>query len=174
MPEELKVDTQFPYVQDWQLDIIAEFGHLFVDTGGNDPRDLLNDFQKPSPNNLMKVNIVRFTLAMGIHAQVRIIQILRKNGLLATDVLEWLIRGPADRADVAYYLCERDGYGYTGIVSYDEDGDASVEEVDYSYQPDADATPADVIAIIQQERKELEARREAFAKSLHKQEASDE
>lgn len=82
MPTDPKPNSDYPHVAAWQFGIIAKYGDLLVETGGNDPRDLLNDFQKPSPNNLMAVNIVRFTLAMGVRTQVAVIQKLQDAGLL--------------------------------------------------------------------------------------------
>lgn len=74
--------TEHPHVTAKERETIKRYGHLFNNTGGNDPMDLLNDFNKPSPNNLMRVNIVRFTLAMAVHAQVGIIRTLHDEGII--------------------------------------------------------------------------------------------
>ena len=79
---EAPVQDSYPHVTQQEREIVAEYGDLFNNTGGNDILDLLNDFNKPSPNNLMKVNIVRFTLAMGVHCQIGLIARLKKEGKL--------------------------------------------------------------------------------------------
>jgi hypothetical protein len=157
--EEDVLIEKYPYVMAWIFPIVKEYEELFNNTGGNDPLDLLNDFLNPGtderPNRLMTVNVVRWTLAMAVYSQVILLRKLQDEAELSRVALEWLIKGPSVDADVAYYLCERNGDGYTGIVSYDEDGDPSVDEVDYSYQPDLQVEPTDVIAIIRQEIAEL-------------------
>lgn len=74
------MSDKHPHVTPKQKEIVKRFGSLFNNTGGNDPLDLLNDFQKPSPNNLMRTNIVRFTLAMAVKAQVGLIATLQEEG----------------------------------------------------------------------------------------------
>ncbi len=145
---------KFPYVQEWQLKVIDEYEDLLRDTGGNDPRGLLNDFQKPQPNNLMKVNIVRFTLAMGIHTQVALLRVLEREELLARPLLKWLVEGDVNDVQFVsqYSLCDKDEDGYTGVVYRDEDGEVStVEEESFSYQP-TDAGVETIIAGIKAER----------------------
>lgn len=72
----------YPYVTPAEREIVERFEYLFNNTGGNDVLDLLNDFNRPSPNNLMRTNIVRFTLAMGCHAQVGLLRRLIAEGMI--------------------------------------------------------------------------------------------
>lgn len=76
------VNDPYPHVKTDEREMVERFGHLLNNTGGNDPLDLLNDFNRPSPNNLMAVNIVRFTLAMGVHTQVGLLRRLINEGLI--------------------------------------------------------------------------------------------
>lgn len=77
---------RYPDVPDWQKAIVKEYGELFVNTGGNDPLDLLQDYNRPStpnrPNTLAKANIVRFSLAVSVSGQVCVIQKLKEAGKL--------------------------------------------------------------------------------------------
>lgn len=76
----------FPHLTDEQRRIIDSFEDVISETGGNDPRDLLNDYMRPMPNNLMQTNIVRFTLAVAVSAQVRLLSRLEFGGFLAHKV----------------------------------------------------------------------------------------
>lgn len=73
---------KYPHVDECTKRIVKKYETLLTNTGGNDPLDLLNDLYKPEPNNLMAVNIVRFTLAVGIQSQVGLLHLLEKNGRL--------------------------------------------------------------------------------------------
>jgi hypothetical protein len=73
----------YPHVTADEREIVERFEYLFNNTGGNDVLDLLNDFNKPSPNNLMKVNVVRFTLAAMCHAQVGLLRRLLAEGMIS-------------------------------------------------------------------------------------------
>lgn len=73
---------QFPHVPAQVLDIIDTFEDVIFETGGSDPRDLLNDYYRPSPNNLMKTNIVRLTLAVAVAAQAHLLLRLVQRSLI--------------------------------------------------------------------------------------------
>lgn len=78
--------TTPPHVREWQEAIVQKYGHLLSNTGGNDPLELLSDFQRPStderPNRLMSTNVVRFTLAVAVESQVGLLAKLEREGLL--------------------------------------------------------------------------------------------
>jgi hypothetical protein len=77
-------EPEYPHVRDWQRNIVAAYGDLLNNTGGNDPLDLLNDLQRPGtderPNRLMSVNVVRFSLALGVSCQVSLLRTLIEKG----------------------------------------------------------------------------------------------
>ena len=73
---------EHPYVTDRERELVEKYGDLLNNTGGNDPLDLLNDFNKPQPNNLMAVNVVRFVLAMAVHSQIVLLGTLEREGRL--------------------------------------------------------------------------------------------
>lgn len=73
---------------DWKMEILETYGPLLTNTGGNDPRELLEDLQPYEdgrPNRLMSTNVVRFVLAIGIEAQVSLIKVLQEEGMLLTN-----------------------------------------------------------------------------------------
>ena len=76
----------YPDVNDNQREIVATYGHLLVNTGGNDPLDLLQRLQWPGDgarkNRLMTTNVVVFILATGVQAQVTLLARLKKEGLI--------------------------------------------------------------------------------------------
>lgn len=79
---------KYEHVSAAQQRIVALYGHLFTNTGGNDPCDLLNDMQRPStderPNYMASTNIVRFILAVGVQSQVALLAHLEREGWLDT------------------------------------------------------------------------------------------
>jgi hypothetical protein len=86
LPENLRptIDREkYPHVRPFEFEIIEKYGHHFNNLGGNEAADLLNDYNKPSPNNLMRVNIVRFTLATMVHSQVLLLRSLESDGMVA-------------------------------------------------------------------------------------------
>lgn len=75
--------TDTPDVYPWQRDILSRYpADLWNNTGGNDPAELLQDLQRRGtderPNRLMSVNVVRFTLAVAVAAQVSLIAELER------------------------------------------------------------------------------------------------
>lgn len=82
MAKTAEQEELFPHVSEEQLAIIDRFEEKLNNTGGNDPRDLLNDFNTPN-SRLMTTNIVRFTLAMGVYAQVTLLMGLVQDGDLS-------------------------------------------------------------------------------------------
>ena len=88
MSDTTSTQGKYPHVIPDQLRICAEYGHLFHNTGGNDPADLLNDLQRPHtaerPNYMASTNVVRFTLAVGVQSQVYLIAKLERIGALDT------------------------------------------------------------------------------------------
>lgn len=76
----------FPDVHEWQRELVARYGQLLTNTGGNDPLDLLQDLQRPGtddqPNRLMTTNVVRFLLAASINAQLSLLARLERDGLV--------------------------------------------------------------------------------------------
>jgi hypothetical protein len=73
--------ADYPRVSDLEREVIETYGHLFNNTGGNDPLDLLNRFNEPG-STIARTNFVVFTLATAVHAQVLLIVTLVKKGLL--------------------------------------------------------------------------------------------
>lgn len=53
---------------------------LINNTGGNTIEELIDDFN--NERNLMRTNVVRFALAMGVYAQVNLLGTLHDNRLL--------------------------------------------------------------------------------------------
>lgn len=68
MPEQ-----SFPHVTPRQHDIISRNAHRLNNTGGNDPLDLLNDFNRPN-NRDLQVNIARYLLGFAMLSQVTLLQ----------------------------------------------------------------------------------------------------
>lgn len=64
-------------------EIIAAYGHLLTNTGGNDPAELLDDLAKD--RRMASTNVVRFTLAVAVQSQVDLLKRLHREGLLAGD-----------------------------------------------------------------------------------------
>lgn len=60
--------------------IVAEYGELFNNTGGNDPIDMLRALN--TNKRLMSVNIVVFVLATAVQSQIVLIKRLKKEGKL--------------------------------------------------------------------------------------------
>jgi len=61
-------------------EIVAKYGHLINNTGGNDPLELVKRLEEP---RLMSTNVVVFTLAVAVEGQIALLQRLDKEGLLA-------------------------------------------------------------------------------------------
>lgn len=78
--------NEFPDVYPWQLEIIERYGDMLHNTGGNDPRDLLQRYQRPDtpgrPNRLASTNVVVFTLAVGVAGQIALLSNLERKGRL--------------------------------------------------------------------------------------------
>jgi len=78
---------QFEHVSEREQELVKKYLPFINNTGtSRDDIDgvlgLLNDFNKPSPNNLMTVNVVRFMLAMSISSQLGLLARLEKEGKL--------------------------------------------------------------------------------------------
>ena len=67
-------------LSDQQARLIDQFGDILVNTGGNDPRDLISDLA--TDKNMMSTNIVRFILAAGVSSQVALLERMEKEALL--------------------------------------------------------------------------------------------
>ena len=63
--------TEYPYVSARELSVIERFESVLVNTGGNDPRELINDLGDPKHARMMSTNVVRFVLAVAVQSQVR-------------------------------------------------------------------------------------------------------
>ena len=71
-----------PNVPDWQKEIVKKYGDLLNNTGGNDPLDLLNDFQSATGGRMINTNLPRWSLAMGVYCQVHLLECLERHGLI--------------------------------------------------------------------------------------------
>lgn len=60
--------------------LIARYGDLLVNTGGNDPAELLHRLD--TEKHLAATNVVVFTLATAVRSQLRLLANLRQAGLL--------------------------------------------------------------------------------------------
>ncbi len=69
-----------PDITPRQAELIARYGHLLNNTGGNDPADLLHDLK--TSKNLAATNIVVFTLAASVQSQLTLLGTLESQGLL--------------------------------------------------------------------------------------------
>jgi hypothetical protein len=74
--------TAYPHVYDWQYPLVEKWGGFLQNTGGNDPLDLLNDLQNRDNIHFAATNIVRFTLAASVGAQLTLLARLETAGLL--------------------------------------------------------------------------------------------
>lgn len=72
--------SDFPHVQEWQHDMIDKYGTVLNNTGGNDPRNLLERFA--TEPRLASSNIVVFTLACSIRSQLQLLLVLEEKGIL--------------------------------------------------------------------------------------------
>lgn len=72
--------SDWPLVRDWQHDVLEQYGDLLNNTGGNDPRDLLEDFLVDE--RMASANVVRFTLAVAVGSQVQLLAALMEAGLI--------------------------------------------------------------------------------------------
>lgn len=70
---------KYPHVYDWQRPIVEEHGEQLVNTGGNDPLELLDDLQG-GDKNMMRTNIVRYVLAEAVSSQVSLLRRLEPKG----------------------------------------------------------------------------------------------
>lgn len=78
-------------------EIVARFGHLLNNTGGNPPLELLSRLD--SEERLAFSNLFVFTIAAGVRAQVDLLKHLDVLGLLTDSVaLEGRVAGALDRA----------------------------------------------------------------------------
>jgi hypothetical protein len=78
-------DRQEPAKTHWEpnsetVQIVQEYGHLLNNTGGNNPLDLLR--QMHTERYLPSTNVVVWSLAMAVNAQVNLIKRLKEEGLL--------------------------------------------------------------------------------------------
>ena len=62
------------------LAVIEEYHHLFNNTGGNPPVELLEDLR--DNERMVSTNIVRYLLAFAVKSQVTLILTLKREGLL--------------------------------------------------------------------------------------------
>lgn len=74
--------SAYPHVAAWKLEICREYGRLLTNTGGNPPEELLEDLSDPANTRFAATNVVRFTLAVAVEAQVSLIARLQEAGLL--------------------------------------------------------------------------------------------
>ena len=63
-----------------QINLIARFGSLLTNTGGNDPAELL--YRLETEKNLASTNLVLFVLASSVSSQVGLLSKMEKEGLL--------------------------------------------------------------------------------------------
>lgn len=71
----------YPYVSEQEQSVATRWEHLLTNTGGNSPRELMNDLGKPN-SNMMATNIVRFVLAVSVQGQVELLIRLEAEGVL--------------------------------------------------------------------------------------------
>lgn len=87
MTEDMTIDGPHPDVTPRQVELCERYGKLLTNTGGNDPLDLLQDLQWPGrdgrPNYIAATNVVRFTLAVAVQAQVNLLGRLEQQGMLS-------------------------------------------------------------------------------------------
>lgn len=70
--------SDFPDVAEWQHDLIDKYGTLLNNTGGNDPRDLLQRFHDEP--RMASTNIVLYLLACSVRSQLRLLLVLEERG----------------------------------------------------------------------------------------------
>ena len=73
--------TKYPHVREYDQRVIRAYEARLNNTGGNDAVELLNDFNTPN-SNIMRSNVVRFALAMAVHAQLTLLLRLMRDGEL--------------------------------------------------------------------------------------------
>lgn len=73
-------DPAFPHVPEKQLEIIAKYQEFFQNTGGNDPREMLEKLA--TDQNLMRHNEVYAMLALAVSSQVMLLLRLEDRGML--------------------------------------------------------------------------------------------
>jgi hypothetical protein len=61
-------------------EIVAKYGHLLGNTGGNDPLDLLKRLR--TENRLMTTNIVVYLLAVAVESQINLLKRLHDRGMI--------------------------------------------------------------------------------------------
>ena len=62
--------------------VLETYGHLFNNTGGNPPIELLEDLRDDT--RMFSTNIVRYLLAFAVEAQVELVRTLQAEGVLLT------------------------------------------------------------------------------------------
>lgn len=73
-----EMSPQFEHITLEEHQIIQSYEHLFNNTGGNDPAELLNDLKGPGGGRMMQTNIVRYLLAFAVMSQVTLLRSLRR------------------------------------------------------------------------------------------------
>lgn len=71
---------EFPDVPDWQHDLIDRYGALLINTGGNDPRDMMQ--RLANEERMASTNIVMFTLCVAVKTQLDLLALMDEKGML--------------------------------------------------------------------------------------------
>lgn len=73
-----------PHVSERTAAIVERYRDKITNTGGNDPLDLLDDLSNPARKNMAATNVVRFSIAFAVLAQVQLLAVLENDGTLTT------------------------------------------------------------------------------------------
>lgn len=74
------ITDPYPDVPIWKRELAARFGEQLVNTGGNDPLELMQDLV--SDKRMMSTNVVRFLLATAVESQIGLLRRLEQAGWL--------------------------------------------------------------------------------------------
>lgn len=61
-------------------EVVEKYGHMLVNTGGNDPLALVHRLD--TERNLMSTNVVVFVLATAVLSQIHLLQRMHEAGVL--------------------------------------------------------------------------------------------
>lgn len=73
---------KYPHLTEMEIELVTRYGHLFNNTGGNEPIELLHDLVDPKQRGIASTNMPRFVLAVGIQCQTFLMARLERDGLL--------------------------------------------------------------------------------------------